>query len=76
MKSVDIKDYLYKNKEIPYWEEEVISICEKIISEVNEEWRARIDKRIEEILDMKVNEDNVKFYNGMRYAYTELLEAE
>lgn len=53
-----------------------VSVCEDIelkfntyITEHDNEIKELIDGMIEEI-DMKVNENNVTYYNGMRYALT------
>ena len=54
----EITDYLYKNKEIPYWEDEVISLVNNIIKDHDQELLIEIEK----IIDKKIQEDTVNGY--------------
>ena len=47
----EITDYLYKNKEIPYWEDEVISLVNNIIKDHDQELLIEIEKIIDDFYE-------------------------
>jgi hypothetical protein len=49
----EIKDYLYKSKELPYWREEVINIVVQIVLARDQQIKDLIEKMIKAITDDK-----------------------
>jgi len=56
---MNIKDYLYKTKELPYWEEEVIDIVEQILAEHDKE--IRIDEN--KYWENKCDQSSTAYHN-------------